>query len=293
MVPLILWPNTATAQAPESAELWRVYAASLAIPPALQTGPLAPAWNPAAASREGALVGGLQIAHTSSVLGLAGFTAGATKSVSHRGTLGLQLGRIDIRDLVRTTTDPSRVGGPIPVYTQYLGIGGQLMMGHLQMGALARINNERFDTIDETGLTLDLGLRFQPHRRLLFAAASRFLPIDLSKQSTTDFYAGMEYEFLSASRIGTVSSTVKVRLGTTYRAFQTFEPSVGAGILLGGHFGLNASVAREQAHGVHAIRPAISLLLRVGRYQVWFARASSLNDVGATYRVGLEIAIVR
>jgi hypothetical protein len=231
--------------------------------------------------------------HTSSVLGLAGFTGGITKSVSDRLALGLQLGRIDIRDLVRTTTSPGSTGGSIPVYNQYVGIGGQLITGVLELGALARINNERFDTIDETGVTLDLGLRFRPHSRLTLAGATHFLPIDLSKQPTTDFYTGIEYEFLSAARIGSLSSSVAARLGATYRAYEAVEPSIGAGILLGTYFGVNASVAREQAHGVHAWRPAISLSLRVGRYQVAFARASSLNDVGATYRVGLDVAISR
>jgi hypothetical protein len=291
LIPLILWASVAFGQAPASAELWRVYATSLAIPAALQAGPLGPAWNPAAGPRDGALLGGLHIVHTSSILGLSGFTGGVTKSVSDRVGLGMQLGRIDIRDLVRTTTSPSSVGGPIPVYTQYLGLGGRLEVHTLELGALVRVNNERFDTIDETGLTLDLGLRFEPHRHIAIAAASHFLPIDLSKQPTTDYYAGIEYEFLSAAQIGSISSSVLARLGTTYRAYGALEPSIGTGIFLGEYFGLNASVTREQAHGLHAWRPAISLFLRVGRYQVGFARASSLNDVGATYRVGLDVAI--
>jgi len=293
LIPLSLWPNVAIGQAPESAGLWRVYAASLAIPPALQVGPVAPAWNPATTPRAGTLVGGLQMVHTSSVLGLAGFTAGITKSVGDRVALGLELGRIDVRDLVRTTTSPGSSGGSIPVYNQYFGIVGQLTTGVVELGVLARLNNERFDTIDEAGVTLDFGLRFRPYGRLTLAGATHFLPIDISKQPTTDFYTGVEYEFLSRARIGSLSSSVLARLGATYRAYEAVEPSIGAGLLLGGYFGLNASVAREQAHGAHAWRPAMSLFLRVGRYQVGFARASSLNDVGATYRVGLDVAISR
>ncbi len=293
LIPLILWSNAAVGQAPESAGLWRVYATSLAVPPALQTGPLASVWNPAAGPPQGAFLGGLHIVHTSSVLGLAGFTGGLAKSVGDRFGLALELGRIDIRDLVRTTTSPGSVGGSIPVYTQYLGISGQFRTGVAALGILARLNNERFDTIDETGMTLDLGFRFQPHDRLTVAASSHFLPIDLSKQSTTDYYAGLEYEFLSGARIGGISSRVAARLGGTYRAYEVIEPSMGLGVFLGELFGLNASVAREQAYGLHAWRPAVSLFVQVGRYRVAFARASSLNDVGATYRVGLDVAFSR
>ena len=280
-------------QAPESSQLWRVAATSLAVPPALQTGPLAMAWNPAAGQQLGSLSGGLQIVHTSNVLGLSGFLGGITTSLGRRAGIGLSLGRLDVRDLVRTTTSPSTVGGSIPVYTQYAGLGGQLHLGSFDLGTMLRVNNEQFDVIRETGVTLDLGVSWTPIPRLTIAAATHFLPIDLSKQVTTDYYAGVEYLALRSLSIGSIGANLLARYGLNYRSYDALEHTIGAGILLSSVFGVNAAVTRESAYGSHEWRPIVSLFLKVGRYEVELASSSGLNDVGATYRIGLSIDFVQ
>ncbi|UCD23959.1 MAG: hypothetical protein JSW51_13160 [Gemmatimonadota bacterium] len=251
------------------------------------------AWNPAAGQIAGGVSGGLEVLHTSSVLGLSGFGGAVTTSVGPRAGVGVVLGRIDIRDLVRTTTSPSTVGGSIPVYTQYAGLGGQLELRSFRVGTLIRINNEQFDVIQETGATLDFGLRWKPIDRLTIAAATHFLPLDFSKQVTTDYYAGIEYLALRSLPIGSISADVLARYGLNYRSYDALEHTIGAGMNLGTVFGVNAAVTRESAYGSGAWRPALSLFLKVGRYEVDLASSSGLNDVGATYRVGLSIDFVR
>jgi len=290
---LMLCAGHAMGQAPESSQLWRVAATSLAVPPALQVGPLAMAWNPAAGRQLGGLSGGLQIVHTSNVLGLSGFLGGIATALGRRAGIGVALGRLDVRDLVRTTTSPSAVGGSIPVYTQYAGLGGQLHLGSFGLGTMLRINDEQFDIIRATGATLDFGIRWTPISRLTIAAATHFLPIDFSKQVTTDYYAGVEYLALQSLSIGSVGANLIARYGIGYRSYDALEHTIGAGILLGSVFGVNAAVTRESAFGSHEWRPAIALFLKVGRYAVDLASSSGLNDVGATYRVGLSIDFVR
>jgi hypothetical protein len=279
----------ALGQAPESAGLWRIATGSLAVPPAVQTGPLAPTWNPAAGFESRGLAGGLQIVHTSNVVGISGFVAGLTTSVARRAGLGLVLGRLDVRDLVRTTTSPNTITGSIPVYTQYAGVGGQFSWHSVSAGALLRVNNERFDVIRETGATLDLGVSWLPIPRLKIAAATHLLPIDFSKQETTDYYLGLDYLAVQSARIGTVGASVAIRYGLTYRSYDAFEHSLSTGVFLGSYFGLNAALTREVAYGSHEWRPALALFLRIGSYALDFARSSGLNDLGATYRVGLSI----
>ncbi len=281
----------AIGQAPESAGLWRIATGSLAVPPALQSGPLAPTWNPAAGLESQGLAAGLQIVHTSNVVGISGFVGGLTASVGQRAGLGFVLGRLDVRDLIRTTTSPHTAAGSIPVYTQYAGVGGQLSWETVNVGTLFRLNNERFDVIRETGATLDFGVSWRPAPRLQIAAATHFLPINFSKQETTDYYAGIDYLVIRSAHIGTVESQVAVRYGLTYRSYDALEHSLSTGIFLGSYFGLNAALTREAAYGRHEWRPALSLFLRIGNYEVDFARSSGLNDLGATYRVGLSIAL--
>ena len=289
----MLCAGHAMGQAPESSQLWRVAATSLAVPPALQAGPLAMAWNPAAGQELGSLSGGLQIVHTSNVLGLSGFLGGLATSLGPRAGLGLALGRLEVGDLVRTTTSPSNVGGSIPVFTQYAGLGGQLHLGSFDLGTMLRIHNEQFDVIRETGATLDFGVRLTPTPRLTIAAATHFLPIDFSKQGTTDYYAGVEYLALRSLSIGSIGANLLARYGLNYRSYDALEHTIGAGILLGSVFSFNAAVTRESAYGSHEWRPTVSLFLKVGRYEVDLASSSGLNDVGATYRVGLSVDFVR
>lgn len=231
--------------------------------------------------------------HTSSVLGIRGFSGGLTTSVGRRTRLSLAVGRLDVRDLVRTTTSPGSAAGTIPVYTQYVGVGGEWGWHTLAAGALLRVNNEQFDVIRETGVTLDLGASWSVTPRLRIAAATHFLPIDLSTQETTDYYAGAEYEVIRDATVGGIPTSVAARYGLTYRSYEALEHCVSAGVLLGNYVGLDAALTREAAYGEHEWRPALALFLRVGRYEVAFARSSGLNDLGATYRVGLSVAFAR
>ena len=100
-------------------------AASLTVPPALQTGAAGIAWNPAGTVSRGRILGGVEVIHTSSELGMSGLIGGLATSLRSRLTLGLALGRLDVRDLVRTTTNPSAAGS-IPVFTQYGGLSAWL-----------------------------------------------------------------------------------------------------------------------------------------------------------------------
>lgn len=285
--------DVAWGQAPESAGLWRVAATALAVPPALELGPVAVAWNPAGTPSPERLSVGLQVIHTSAELGLSGIVAEVSRAVSAGSAVGLVVGRLDVRDLVRTTTTPTEVGGSIPVYTQYAGVAGRTGYGPVYLGALLRLHDERFDLATENGFTFDLGARVQMSRRLVVAAATHFLPIDLGSHTTTDYYMGVEYELVSATSIGLTRATVIGRYGATYRSTEAVEHGVGLGVSLANIVRLDAAVTREVGFERSALRTGMAVSLRAGRYLMEVARSSGLNDLGATYRIGIEAVILR
>jgi hypothetical protein len=233
------------------------------------------------------------VIHTSAELGLSGIVAGVSRSVSGNSAVGLVVGRLDVRDLVRTTTTPTEVGGSIPVYTQYAGVAGRTRYGPVYLGALLRLHDERFDVATENGLTFDLGTRVQMSRRLVVAAATHFLPIDLSRQNTTDYYVGVEYELVSAASIGVTRATVIGRYGATYRSAEALEHGVSLGISLASMVRLDAAVTREVGYEKSELRTGLAVSLRAGRYSMEVARSSGLNDLGATYRIGIDAVILR
>ncbi len=293
LVALGLPLEAAWGQAPESASLWRVAATVLAVPAALELGPVAVAWNPAGPPSGERLRVGAQAIHTSAELGLSGIVAEVSKSVASGSAVGLVVGRLDVRDLVRTTTTPTAVGGSIPVYTQYAGVAGRTGYGPIYLGALLRLHGERFDFATQNGLTLDLGTRVQVSRRLVVAAATHFLPIDLSHHNTTDYYAGIEYELVSATSIGLTSATVIGRYGATYRSTEALEHGLSLGMELANTVRLDAAVTREVGVEKAELRTGIAVSLRAGRYLMEVARSSGLNDLGETYRIGIDAVILR
>lgn len=287
----LCWSH-AWGQAPRSANLWRVTAASLTSPPALQIGPVGMAWNPAACIDESGLSGAVHIVQTSDVLGLSSVLVGLSRSAGRNGRVGLSGGRIDVRDLVRTSSSPNSEG-TIPVYAQYLGLGGRFESHGLAIGGLLRLHNAQFDLEREHGFTLDFGARYRASSRLVVAAATHFLPIELSGRETSDYYAGLEFTAIPGVTIGRVAAQVLTRYGVTYKAAEKLEPMIGGGLTLGGHFGLDASMVREAGYLTGGWRPAVAVFFIVGKYQLEVARSNGLNDLGATYRIGLDAAIVR
>lgn len=287
-----LSPGTIAGQAPPSAGLWRVAAASLTAPAALVDGATAPFWNPAAASPAN-LGAGVQILETSEVLGLRGLLAAVTKSLGRHAQVGLVFGRMDVRDLVRTTTSPNSVGGSIPVYDQMVGGRVRATLTGVDVGALVRVHDARFDVVRESGFTLDLGVRVAPTSRLVLAAATHFLPADLSERANTDYYAGAEYLLTRGIRIADLPTRVSGRYGASIRASGDVEHTLGVAATFADHVRIEGAVVRELAFGDAAWRPGFGLDVHIGRYAITFARALGINDVGGTYRFGVDVAFIR
>ncbi len=282
----------ALGQAPGAASLWRVTAASLTTPPSLETGPAGLNWNPAAPLDRSKLSASAHLVQTSDVIGLSAILASVSRSVGETARIGLSGGRVDVRDLVRTTTSPTSVG-TIPVYEQFLGLAGQYVFRGLVVGGLARLHDARFNLEHNQGFTFDLGARFQASSRLVVAAATHFLAIELNGRESTDYYAGAEYVATPNMHIGRVAAEVLVRYGATFCASEKLEHMFGGGLKVGDHFQLDASVVREAGFESAGWRPAIAVSVRVGRYQLGLARSSGLNDLGATYRIGLDATLIR
>jgi hypothetical protein len=278
------------AQAPPSAGLWKVTATSQALPPALETGSTASFWNPAAPPTAATSVG-LELFQTGDVLGLSGLFLGGTHSLPGGVTVGLLLARVQVRDLVRTTTSPSSEGEPIAVHDQMAGLQVAFERGVVRVGGILRLHDSRFDAIDEGGVTSDFGVRVQPLERVTLAASTHFLPLDLAREPTTDYYLGAEVVVVEAVPIGVGALRLRARYGMTLHDAEGSDHQFGIGAAVSDALYLDAGLTREAAYGGRLWRPAVRLGLNVGRYVVWATRGSGANDLGATYRIALDVAL--
>jgi hypothetical protein len=299
---LALAPVPAAAQAPASADLWRLATATLAGPAALETGPGGAFWNPAATWDGARLRAGAHILQTPDILGVGAYLVGASYRLSDVAAQVL-VGRTEVGDLVRTTTSPASDPGGIPVYEQLAGLGAAMHRGPLSAGVLLRAHEARFDTERSRGLTLDAGFRAQ-WPGLVIAGATHFFPLDLTGRDVTDFYAGAACRPLRL-RVAGAPAEVLVRYGLSLRRPAPASPAataarralaehaLGAGLVLDRHFRLDGVVVRETGFLESSWRPSVGIELTVGRYTLSVSRSNGLSGIGASYRVGLDVDVVQ
>ncbi len=291
----VLWTapgTTVLAQAPASASLWRVAATSLAVPAALQQGEAGAFWNPATAASATRIAIGVQAVHTGSTLGLSGLLGAGSLGVGGPFRVGIVIGRVQIRDLVRTTTSPDSRGGSIPVYEQFAGVTLAGAIGPLRLGTQLHLHESRFDVASETGLTLDVGLRAQPIPRLELAASTHLLPLGFGADHNTDYYLGAQFAVLDRRPTGGgMPARIWARYGLTRLGADAWEHVGSIGAELGQLLALDVGVAGEAGYGTREWRPAVAVALEFGRYTVSLAHGLGMNDLGGTFRVGLDMEL--
>jgi hypothetical protein len=271
--------------------MWRLSTVSLTGPAALETGAAAAFWNPAATASAYRLQAGAQVLQTPDEVGVSGLLGGVTYRASGSVSAGLILGRIDARDLVRTSTSPTSDLGAIPYYEELIGISAALRAGPLSLGAITRGHTARVDRERDNGVTVDAGMRLAL-RRLTLAGATHFFPLNLTSRERTDYYGGAAYWLASPTIWGTRGRLI-VRYGLSGRQQSGVEHGGGAGLELAERFRFDLSLVREQGYTEAAWRPTVGVQFQVGRYSIAAARASGVGGLGASYRIGLDVDVLR
>ncbi|MDH3456246.1 MAG: hypothetical protein OER90_05340 [Gemmatimonadota bacterium] len=292
-VTVVLAAGSAPAQAPDAAGLWRVASGSLAAPAALQTGAASTFWNPAAAHHRGAVTAGVAVLHTADILGVSGLLAAGTVPLTGSLRAGLHLGRMQVRDLVRTTTSPDSEEGTVPVYAQLGGVSLSWGTPRFHVGTSLTLHNAKFDIETSSGVTLDVGVSGQPFPRLTIAGATHFLPIGLSDEPTTDYFGGLEYVVVDRQTLIGLRTRLAVQYGATYRPTGDLEHTMNFAVTLDDNVRVDAAVTRESAYGLRDWRPSVAVTLRFGRFAVSLAHGAGINDAGGTFRVGLDARFPR
>src|SRR5436189_2017657 len=156
---LTLLPGLLAAQQSAGAELWRLAATTLPIPPALATGGAAAFWNPAQPATPERASFALDVIETGPTVNASGVLVTVRARVRPLGQLGLVYGRMGIGDLVRTSLSPDPDPGAIPYYTQTLGANWSVARGGTALGATLAYQDTRLDVQGSDRWTLDLGAR--------------------------------------------------------------------------------------------------------------------------------------
>jgi len=281
---LLLAAPRAPAQQATGTTLWRVAATTLPVPAALTLGPAAVMWNPAQTQDSARLQLALEAIQTPAAVDATGLIAAFRIPAGSIGQLGLVYGRVGLSDITQTVDSPDPTGTSVPVYTFALGGTWSRLIGPTSVGATLAFHETRLDLARADRWTLDVGAS-QPllGDRLRVAAATHFFSSLKTNDPAQDIYAGIEGRIWRGP-VSTNRVVVRGRYGIA------FGHGFGAGVEVAKTVALDLMLSREGGYsdGAHW-RPVAGLWLLIGKYRVTLARDAGVNDLGSSYRVGVDM----
>jgi len=164
------------------------------------------------------------------------------------------------------------------------------LVGGTSVGATLAFHETRLDVARGDRWTLDVGAgRLLFGDRLRVAAATHFFSSLKTNDPAQDIYAGLEGRIwqgpVSRNRV-----VVRGRYGISFAHGFGADHQLGVGAEVAKTVGLDLMVSREGGYsdGTHW-RPAAGLRLVIGKYRVTLARDAGVNELGSTYRVGVDM----
>lgn len=277
----------AIAQTSAGAELWRLAAVTIPLPPVLATGAAAVYWNPAQ-SGPGQL--GVDFVQTPQAVGATGVLAALRVPAGHLGSIGFLYARMGLGDLVRTTDSPDPVGTSIPFYSQRAALTWTRGFGSSTLGTAVSFNDTKLDGTSVDRWTLDIGFTQQIGARIRIAAATRGLR-RLENDPAQDVSGAIEYQVWTGTLWRGAPGALLARYGLSAGHSGGIDHQLGLGLKVANPVALDVVLAREASYGNTAWRGAAGLRVAVGRYRMSFARDGGISDLGSSFRVGLEATL--
>jgi hypothetical protein len=276
------------AQDQAGAQLWRLAAITLPTPAALATGGPAAFWNPA--QEVGADVqAGLDVIQAPAEIAASGLVATIHVRVPNVGHVGVLYGRMEMSDLVRTTSSPEPEPGGIAFFAHTLGLTWTRAFAGTGLGVTLAAHENRLDAQESRRWTADVGVARQIGPRLRVAAATHFLS-PTGEAEARDVYGAVGVRmFRGELWRGSGEGTVELRYGVSGAHGFPVDHLLGLGFELGRVLSVDLLAAREGGYAEPAWRPVGGVRVAVGRYRVTVARDAGINDVTSAFRVGLEV----
>ena len=156
---------------------------------------------------------------------------------------------------------------------------------------LNELESSEFDALGEQGSTLVYSVYAEPWSTARSAAATHFLSLDFSTQSTTDFFLAGEVEPLRLNLLRDSQWRILGRYGLTVRPAFGPDHMLSAGTRYLDVLAINFSMTHESGFASGGWRPGVSFALRIGRYTLGAARGSGVNDVSGTYRITMNVQL--
>lgn len=201
-------------------------------------------------------------------------------------TIGLSVTRADVADILRTDTDPTSIGNPVPYSTTIYSLAAaRRFTPHLVVGAALRERTGALDDVNRSGLSVDAG-----------AVADHLTPFDIRVGASTFLMspggAGAERPswLLGADgRVAGPDSTHAVRVGYSLQVGQSlFTEHYLYASARWNAWEVRGGPLHTDIFGSSSMRVRLGILLHYAGYQVGVAREDGVNGLAPTYQFSLS-----
>ena len=288
---ILATPRLVAAQGDPGAVLWRVAGQTLAVPPALAQGTGGAFWNPAqpAPTRFAVALDGVQSA---TAVGATGVVAAARARLGRLGALGLLYGRMQINDLVRTSTSPIPDPGVIAYHTQVVAVTWARAVGRAVLGATGGHHSTALDDRHHGRWTLDLGATVPVGSRVRVAGATHFFSRLDGGDPAQDVYLGAEVvAWRGVPWEDAPEASLQLRYGAAVAHGFTADQHVGVGFALGQVVAVDLLASYEGGYAAGGWQPIAAVGVRVSDYRVTVAANPGAAGLGPAFRVGLDVSL--
>lgn len=289
---LVATPRLSSAQGEDAgAALWRVAAQTLAMPPALAEGTAAALWNPAQPIATRFAVG-LEVVQGATAVGATGVVGAARARLGRLGAVSVLFGRMQISDLVRTSTSPIPDPGMITYHTQVLGVTWSRAIARATLGVTGARHTTNLDERQHGRWTADVGASLPIGSWVRVAAATHFFSRLDTSDPAQDVYLGVELRaWRGVPWEGAPPTVVYGRWGTAVAHGFTADQHVGVGVALGGVATVDLVASYEGGYAAGGWQPVAAAGITVGGYRVTVAANPGAAGLGPAFRVGLDVAV--
>lgn len=283
---ILVWAPGLAAQAVPARDLWEFPLGAVLEPAALASEPGSGLWNPAS----------LRLGPPARWrVGVASVSSSADQSVDGQlialafqrpsgPTLGLSVARTGVASLIRTDTDPTRVG-EVPYSSLMVSVAAATeLVPHVSAGVALRYREGRADRNVNNALAADLGIVVHslPMRDARVAVSSFLWRPGREIQDRPAIVAAADLRLMGVTDRET-------RLGYSYNGVNRGAKEDGP--FLSWRFDrvdLRAAYLRTSASGRHVSRVRSGIALHYARYAVGVAREEGASGLGPLYQFTLS-----
>jgi hypothetical protein len=201
-------------------------------------------------------------------------------------TFGLSVARASVSDIVRTDTDPTSIGNPVPYATTMISlVAARRLTSHLTLGVALRERNGQLDDVSRTGASVDVGAVLDHLTRfdVRVAASTFLLSPGAAATERASWLAGVD------GRVAGPDSVHAVRVGYSLQVAQSlFTEHYLFAAARWGDWEVRGGPVQTNIYDGANIRMRLGIVLHYGGYNVGVAREDGVNGLAPTYQFSLS-----